>query len=321
MDITLQHLRVVVAVHEAGGFTACATALHTTQPSLSRTVAEVERRIGTPLFTRTTRRLETTDAGREFVAAARRVLETLDGELRRFDGYLAGVQGRVRIATLPSLAALLLPGVVAAFRSERPQVDVTISDALADEVLERVRSGRADLAVTVVSGREQQLDGLAVRGVAEDGFCALLRATHPLADRNTVSWDELCGMPFIDFDETTSIRQHVDRALTEVGARPRPVATARNIAAVAGLVAAGLGVSAVPGLVVPLTDFAGLVAVPLQNPVVRRRIALVHAPTLSSPTALAFANTLTSRRERPELPAYAAWTNSPGTRAGRLRQH
>lgn len=81
---------------------------------------------------------------------------------------------------------------------------------------------------------------------------------------------------------------------------------ARNIAAVAGLVAAGLGITAVPGLVVPLTGFAGLVAVPLDDPVVVRRMALVRGE-VASPAAAAFADLLIAGRDRPALPAFASW--------------
>ncbi|GAA4898062.1 LysR family transcriptional regulator [Actinomycetospora straminea] len=306
MDVTLQQLRVIVAVHEAGGFTAAAASLRVAQPSLSRTVAEVERRLGTGLFTRTTRRLETTTAGLEFVALARRVLDGLDEEMRRFADFLAGARGRVRVATLPSLAALLLPGVVAAFRAVRPEVDLTLSDALADEVVERVRTGGADLAVTVVSVAADVLDDLEVLPVAEDTFCALLAPGHPLAGRDRLAWADLAGESFIDFDPTTSIRHHVDHALVAADVRPRRVVAARNVAAVAGLVAAGLGVSAVPGLVVPLTGFADLVAVPLEDPVVVRRMALVRGAVVS-PAAAAFADLLVGAGERPTLPRHARW--------------
>ncbi|MFC5138917.1 LysR family transcriptional regulator [Actinomycetospora rhizophila] len=306
MDVTLPQLRAVVAVHEAGGFTAAASSLHVAQPSLSRTVAEVERRVGTALFTRTTRRLETTPAGLELVAAARRVLDGLDEEMRRFSDYLAGTRGRVRIATLPSLAALLLPGVVAVFRAARPDVDVTLSDALADEVVEHVRAGRADLAVTVVSVSTNPLDDLAVRPVAEDRFCALVPRSHRFAGRARLAWRDLAGEPFIDFDPTTSIRHHVDHAFVTTDVRPHRVVAARNIAAVAGLVAAGLGITAVPGLVVPLTGFADLVAVPLDDPVVVRRMALVHGE-VAAPAAAAFADLLIAGRDRPTLPGFADW--------------
>lgn len=315
MDLTLQQLRTVVAVHDAGGFTAAAVVLRTAQPSLSRTVAEVERLRGARLFERTTRRLEPTPAGAAVVAAARRALDGVAAELRHVEHVLDGQAGTVRIATLPSLAAILLPGVVSAFLRRRPGVRPEISDALADEVTERVRSGRADLAVTVVHGRASE--DLLVTPVAADRFCALLPPGHPLAGRSELRWTDLDGEEFVDFDASTSIRQHVDRALAESGSRPGRGVAARNIAAVAGLVAAGLGVTAVPGLVVPLTGFAGLVAVPLADPVVRRRIALVlprgRRPV---PAASAFAGLLTGASVRPPLPAHARWAAPvapPGT--------
>ncbi|MBN9756082.1 LysR family transcriptional regulator YbhD [Pseudonocardia sp. Ae406_Ps2] len=311
MDLTLQQLRAVVAVHEAGGFTAASAVLRTAQPSLSRTVADVERLLGARLFERTTRRLEPTPVGETVVAAARRALDGVATELRHVEHVLDGLSGTVRIATLPSLAAILLPGVVSAFRRERPGVRPEISDALADEVTARVRSGRADLAVTVVHGRVP--DDLVVTPVAADRFCALVPPTHPLAGRSTLRWAELDGVEFVDFDSSTSIRQHVDRALDESGCRPGRGLAARNIAAVAGLVAAGLGATAVPGLVVPLTGFAGLTAVPLTDPVVRRRIALVlprgRQPV---PAAAAFAGLLTGSVRRPSLPAHARWAPPDG---------
>ena len=125
-DLTLQQLRAVVAVHDAGSFTGAALELLVAQSSLSRTVAEVEKRVGAALFERTTRRLEPTPVGREFVAAARRAVAGVEAELRHVEGYLAGLRGRVRIATVPSLAAILLPGVVSAFRRTHPEVELSI---------------------------------------------------------------------------------------------------------------------------------------------------------------------------------------------------
>ncbi len=303
-DLTLQQLRVVVAVHEAGSFTAAAARLLVAQSSLSRTVAEVERRLGTPLFERTTRRLDPTPAGREIVAAARRAVDAVDAEMRHVEGYLAGRTGRVRIATLPSLAAILLPGVVSAFRGEHPQVELSIEDALSDEVLERVRGGAVDLAVTVISQAPDPLTGLAVTPVAADRFCCVVPPGHRFAGRTVLRWGELAGEAFIAFDRTTSIRQHVDASLAAAGVAPRQVVAARNIAAVAGLVAADLGVSVVPGLVLPLMGFAGVCHVVLDEPAAHRTMAVVRAAARPlSPIAAAFVAALTDpARARPELP-------------------
>ncbi|OZM78512.1 LysR family transcriptional regulator [Pseudonocardia sp. MH-G8] len=308
-DLTLQQLRAVVAVHDAGSFTAAAEALRVAQSSLSRVVAEVERRVATPLFARTTRRLEPTAAGSEFVAAARRAIGAVDAEMRHVEGFLVGRAGRVRIATLPSLAAILLPGVVSTFRRDRPEVALSIEDALSAEVLQRVRSGTADLAVTVVSAVPDPLDDLVVTPVATDRFCCVFPPTHRFAGRASAAWTELAGEPFIAFDRTTSIRQHVDASLAAAAVVPRQVLTARNIAAVAGLIAADLGVSVVPGLVLPLMGFAGVGHVVLGEPAAHRRIAVVRTGARPlPPAAAAFVELLTDPTgERPGLPEQASW--------------
>ena len=318
MDLTVQQLRVVIAVHDAGSFTAAAEALVQAQSSLSRTVIEVERRLGVALFDRTTRRLEPTAEGREFVAIARSTVATFEANLRHFAGFLDGQRGRVRVATLPSLAAILLPAIVSAYQREHPDVLLSIEDALAVEVLDRVRSGVVDFAVTVVSATTDPIDDLHVTPVATDRFCCVFPPGHRFADVEEVSWSDLAAEAFIAFDRTTSIRQHLDRAFEQSGRRPHNAVEARNISAVAGLVAAGLGVSAVPGLVLPLVRFAGLEHRPLGDPRTERRIALVSVPHRPvSPAALAFRAAITDARHTgAPLPPETTWSTTPRSTLG-----
>jgi LysR family carnitine catabolism transcriptional activator len=309
MDLTVQQLRVVLTVHDAGSFTAAAEVLLQAQSSLSRTVLEVERRLGVPLFERTTRRLEPTAEGREFVAIARATVATFEANLRHFAGFLDGQRGRVRVATLPSLAAILLPPIVSAYQATHTGVELSIEDALAVEVLERVRAGVVDFAVTVVSATTEPINDLHVTEVATDRFCCVFPPGHPFTDRAEVTWSALAREAFIAFDRTTSIRQHLDRAFAESGAAPAGAIEARNISAVAGLVAAGLGVSAVPGLVLPLVRFAGLEHRPLGDPHTERRIAVVRVPHRPlSPAAGAFHTAITdASRTRVALPPETSW--------------
>ena len=228
-----------------------------------------------------------------------------DANLRHFTGFLDGQRGRVRVATLPSLAAILLPSIVSAYQHDHPAVELSIEDALATEVLERVRAGVVDFAVTVVSG--EPVDDLHVTPVASDRFCVVFPPGHAFAGHPEVSWSALANEAFIAFDRTTSIRQHLDRAFAESGRIPHNTIEARNISAVAGLVAAGLGVSAVPGLVLPLVEFAGLEYRPLGTPRTERRIAIVRVPHRPlSPAATAFRDAIASR-SRDRLPPETSW--------------
>ncbi|MFD7512460.1 LysR family transcriptional regulator [Streptomyces sp. NPDC059853] len=314
IDLSVRQLRAIVAVADAGGYSRAARTLHIAQSSLSRTVLEVERRVGVPLFERTTRHVALTPDGEQFLTVARRVLAEFDAGLNHFQGYLDGTRGSVSVAALPSLAAGMLPPVLSAFRGDRPDLTVTLRDGLSNEVLGHVASGAVDLAVTVAPEIPPELHG---HRIAADGFVCVFPPGHPFARRRRLTWHDLAGQPFVAFDRHTSIRGYVDRTLREGGVEVGPVTEARTIATVAGLVAAGLGVSATPALTLPLMHFAGLRHRTLERPRVERDIHLVHDPRRPlSRTARALMAALRqagSGAGGVSLPAGARWT-PPGSR-------
>ncbi|WP_432477163.1 LysR family transcriptional regulator [Nocardioides sp. GXQ0305] len=310
IDIGVRHLRAIVAVADHGGYSSAARTLGVAQSSLSRTVLEAERRLGVPLFERTTRRVEPTRDGIELVAAARRVLAEMDTMLAHFDGYLAGTRGHVSVAALPSVAATLLPALLAGFRDERPAVSVAVRDGLSGEVLEQVRSGAVDMALTVATYLPPDLLS---RPIAVDEFACVVPAGHALARDPTVRWSELSGRPFVAFDETSSIREHTDQVLRKQRIELGVLTEARNIGAVAGLTAGGLGVTVAPGLVLPMMEFAGLEWRPLVDPVVTREISLVQHPDRpTSRTAQGLVDLLLDAPgRRVRLPPMVSWHPPP----------
>lgn len=306
IDLSVRHLRVVVAVADAGGYTAAARGLHIAQSSLSRAVLEVEHRVGVPLFERTTRQVRPTPDGEEFLSIARRLLSDFDAALNHFQGYLEGTRGSVSIAALPSLAGSMLPPVLAEFRAQRPQLSVSVLDGLSQEVLGHVVDGTADMAVTVSPAVPK---GLHARRIAVDRFVCVFPPGHPFDRLKRVRWRDLTGEPFVAFDHSTSIRTYVDRTLRETGVELGPITEARNIGAVAGLTAAGLGVSMVPALVVPMMGFATLRRRAVTGPVVERDVCLVHNPNrpLSRTAGVLMETLLAAASGGFELPAGARW--------------
>ena len=272
MDLSLRQLRAYAAVARAGSFTAAARELRVSQSALSRTVAEIERRVRVRLLERDTRRVALTAHGAELLRTAERVLDVHDSELRRLERYFAGESGTVTIATLPSVAAVLLPGVVATFRRQRPEIGVRILDGLARTVLDRVTAGEADLAITIAADLPP---GLRATPLVRDRFYATLPPEHPLAERDGLTWARLAAEPFIAIGTDSSVRLFTDRAFSRAGASPAHVIEAGNVATVGGLVAARLGVSALPALVRALMSFADLAHRPLTDPEVDRGLSVV----------------------------------------------
>lgn len=307
IDVEVRHLRVLLAVVDAGGFSAASSRLHVAQSSLSRTVAELERRLGVQLLTRTTRRVETTPEGQGVVRLARHTVEEVDRALAHLGGYLDGSRGSVSIAALPSSAACLLPPVIAEFRRQRPEVSLRLIDALAQQTEEMVDDGSVDFAVSSAPSRSGRL---ASRRIATDRFYALCRMDDPWCERESVTWADVDGRDFVHFTAASSIRTLVDATASRIGLTYGTVTEASSVVSVAGLVAAGAGVTVVPALVGPLTMFAGIKLVELLEPVVTRDIWIIHDPLRPmSPSAKGLLDVIHRAQEHSlSLPPGCAWS-------------
>lgn len=272
INLGITHFRCIAAVEQYESFTAAADSLQIGQSSLSRTVAEAERRLNVQLFTRTTRRLEVTAEGREIAEYARRILSAFDDGRADIARFLTGDRGSVTIACLPSVAATLLPPYVVSFRKSHPDVYLSVKDGLLGSSLDAVRLGKADLAIVAVQG---VLSGLKQIPIGLDSFYCAVPRSHRFASAKYIEWAQLAGEPFIEFGAESSIEGPVRRALDDAGTVTGPTVQAQNVGAVAGLVAAGMGITVVPRLVLPMISFAGLAHVPLM-PTVERTISIVH---------------------------------------------
>ena len=275
MDLTLHQLEVFQCVALTGSFSRAATDLRLSQPVVSRTIGDMERRLGIRLLERTTRSVELTAAGREFLDIANGILDTCRRGLGRFSAYQAGEYGHITIATLPSVAAVLLPAVVAGFLADRPGITLHLLDGTTREVLEHLRSGAADLAITDQSPASAALD---VHPLADDRVVAVLPAGHRHSSRAELTWADLASERFIAFSKDSSVRRLTDLGFAQAGVEPETQVETRAVATAGGMIAAGLGISAMPELVLPLLSFTRLVTRPLERPAVTRKLALHLRP-------------------------------------------
>ncbi|MEV7089379.1 LysR substrate-binding domain-containing protein [Streptomyces sp. NPDC093085] len=305
MESTLRQLAAYAAVARAESFTAAAAHLHVSQSSLSRAVADLERQLGARLLERDTRNVRLTAAGVETLRIAEQIVNAHASGMKELERFLLGEAGTVTVATLPSVAAVLLPQAILEFRRRHPRVRVEIMDGLEQAVLGHALSGDADFAITTGEPSGQ----LEHRPLVRDRFVAVLPPDHPLTGRPVVTWEDLAREPFLAVGRASSVRRLTDAAFAQVDALAAPAAEAGNVATVGGLVAAGLGVSALPALVLPLLGSGPFVHRPLADPVVDRRLDIaLRARRPLPPVARRFLETLEElRTRRRELPPGVSW--------------
>ncbi len=269
----LNDLQAFRAVAELGNFRRAAEAVHISQPAFSRRIEKLEQALGVRLLERTTRRVSLTAVGRDFARKVQALLDELDGTLLGLRGVAATRMGEVSIACVPSTVYYYVSQVVQRFRGQFPKVRVKVMDASANDVLGAVLRGEADFGLNFIGSQEPDLLFTPLR---EERFVAACRRDHPLADKKRVAWADLAAYDFISVAQSSGNRLLIDQALAGLAVRPVSVCEAQHVTALLGLVEAGLGVAAVPAMAMPGPDHPLLVSVPLDGPVVTRRIGLIR---------------------------------------------
>ncbi|WP_164555607.1 MULTISPECIES: LysR family transcriptional regulator [unclassified Streptomyces] len=287
MNVSLSQMATLDAVARHSSFSGAARELHVGQPVVSRTVALVERTLGSALFTRTTRAVELTDAGRAYLAIARRVLAAAEHGSRQWEGYTSGAEGAVHVAALPSVAATVLPAAIVDFTRGMPGRSVTVFDVPADEGIELLTAGKVDLTICDAERAAQAGPAAELQVLSADSLYAVVLPDSRLADTTEVTWADLSRELFVALQPGTSVRTLTDFGFASADTVPDSLVTARGVATVAGLVAAGVGVSAMPASVLPLLGFQDLSFRPLIAPTVTRTICLLGRIPLA-PAAQAF---------------------------------
>ncbi|MGA6161548.1 LysR family transcriptional regulator [Amycolatopsis magusensis] len=255
-EMTLTGLRVVVEVARRGSFTSAAEALGYTQSAVSRQVSTTESAVGSPLFERRARGVRPTPACEALLRHARQVVAHLEAAELEIAGLRDRVAGRLAVGAYPTAAAILVPRVIARLRSQHPALVVDLGEASTPVQLRRLRAGRVEVAVVAVGHGlpDYDLSGLrteVVRGGR--GLGVAVSREHPLAEQDEVDAADLAGQVWIVGTGKEGEPQFgAWPTLTD----PTIGYEARTWQTRLGLVAAGLGVSLLPGLaadVVPAT--------------------------------------------------------------------
>jgi LysR family carnitine catabolism transcriptional activator len=280
MKASPQQLMAFLHLAREGSFQEAARLHGVSQPALSRAIQSLEQSIGRRLFDRTTRSVELTPTGQELRPVAERLVAEFRGAFEVFAQFVAGGRGRVVVAALPSIAASVLPGAIARFLKVYPEVDFLIRDGLSDPVVEAVLGSNADLGVSV---RPSPVEHLSYRHLLPDRFGLVCCPEDPLVAQPSLPWSVFAERPFVAMAPESSVRAMTDAAFLQAGLAVKALYECAFLGTTASLVAAGLGITALPRLTLPLISAAGLVWRPLVRPTLDRSIGILtrHGRALS----------------------------------------
>ncbi|SEO78725.1 LysR substrate-binding domain-containing protein [Aquisalimonas asiatica] len=294
IDLKVSQIRYFLLVAEHGGFHAAAEHAHRTQPAISQAVRELERKLGEPLLEKGGK-VQLTPYGEQAMPMLQGLVDHHDRvgeELQRLAHHEVGL---LHIATVPSVASRLLPGLLEAFIRDHPGLDVTVQDGSADSVMALVKARQVDFGITSALG---PLEEFRVEPVYHDRIGVVFRDDHPLATATgALAWEALRPYKLIR-NGTSRLLEHTEAAPLLAGSQ----LYVSNMISLLALLEAGMGITTLPRLALP-PDHPRLRFRPLGRPQVEREISIVRPARRSLSPAAALL-------ERAVLEASAGWQSA-----------
>ncbi len=266
-----------MAVVQSRSFAEAAIALHLSQPALSSAIQVLEAMVGGQLLVRTTRTFALTPEGEGFYPVALRLLADWDGAFNDLHKRFALREGKISIAAMPSFASNQLPIAMRNFKNNYPEVQITLNDVIAEEVVAMVRSGRVELGISFEpgDGKRQGNDALIFTPLFDDCFVAVLPPEHALLKQTQLSAKELLEFDFISLQAPSVVRKVIFREFASHGLSIVAAYEAHQLATIGRMVANGLGVSVVPSLCQKQMYELGAHCRPLLKPMIRQQVGLI----------------------------------------------
>jgi LysR family transcriptional regulator, hydrogen peroxide-inducible genes activator len=288
--MTLTELKYIVAVARERHFGRAAEACHVSQPTLSVAVKKLEEELDVKLFERGASEVSTTPLGEQIVRQAQQVIEQAAAIREIAKTGKDPVSGPLRLGVIYTVGPYLLPDLVRQAIERVPQMPLVLQENFTARLLDMLRTGDLDCAILAEPFPDT---GLAVAPLYDEPFLAAVPRTHPMAQRESITAEELKNETMLLLGTGHCFRDHVLEVCPEYarfssGAEGiRKSFEGSSLETIKYMVASGMGVTVVPRLSVPAEVQPHVAYVPFSEPVPTRRVVLVWRRTFPRYEAIA----------------------------------
>jgi DNA-binding transcriptional LysR family regulator len=272
MHLDFHGLEAFVAIAERGSFRAAAAHLNLSQTALSHRIRKFEDGTGVALLNRTTRHVALTAAGADLLPRARRLLDDMAAATERLMAMAAQSEPKLAFGCLPTIATVCLPPVMNQFRLTYPDMQVRVFDDSASELADRVQSGDAAFAITVVAANRWNLD---LEPLVREPFVLLCNRHAAVATKSVLNWADIVDLPLIRISTETGNRTLIDDALGNRREALNWRYEVQRVTTAVALVSSGVGYAVLPKLAARTGLSDDLAMVPLALPTVTRTLGVV----------------------------------------------
>jgi len=275
-EFELHQLIHFLAVAKAGNLSRAATELNLSQPALSRSIQKLELAVGLPLFERRPRGVRLTEAGTSLQIRANEIKRLVDGTISELQSK--SIQGRIRLAVIPTIAPYFLPQVLKSFGKANPDIKVHVQEDTTQNILQKCRDGDIDIGLVALPIHEKRFS---VEPLFEEELVLVMPRGHELERRKQLKLADLEDYPFISLDRQHCLSDNIAEFCSRKSVAPVIVERTNQIATIQELVALHHGVSILPAMAKELdkSNKRAYRSFSAEKPT--RTIALLQNPNLS----------------------------------------
>lgn len=255
-NITLRQLRYFDALATHGHFGHAAQACSITQPALSLQIKELELELGVTLFERGARQVRLTMFGEEFAPRVREILRAMDELADMARASRQQFTGRLRIGVIPTIAPYLLPAIIRALTQSHPGLEIHVRETLTTRLLNELAESQLDAAIVALPVSEPSLTEVAL-------FSEDFVLVRPLEDQDlpVPDRDGLREMRLLLLEEGHCFREQALSFCNSGSATPREMLDGSSLSTLVQMVGAGIGVTLLPEMAVPVETRAASVSI------------------------------------------------------------
>jgi LysR family hydrogen peroxide-inducible transcriptional activator len=288
--MTLTELRYIVAVARERHFGRAAEACHVSQPTLSVAIKKLEEELDVKIFERGSNEVSLTPLGEAIVRQAQGVIEQAQGIREIAQRGKDPLAGPLRLGIIYTIGPYLLPELVRHAIDMTPQMPLILQENFTVKLLDMLRTGELDCAIMAEPFPDT---GLAIAPLYDEPFVVAVPAQHPLAQRQTISSEELKRETMLLLGTGHCFRDHVLEVCPEFARFSSDTEGIKksfegsSLETIKHMVASGMGVTVVPQLSVPREPQPHLVFMPFAAPVPSRRVVLAWRRSFTRYEAIA----------------------------------
>ena len=244
MSMDLRQIEYFNEVAKHLSFTKAAATLHVSQPSISKAIQNLEHELGVPLFYRSSKQLELTDAGKSVLSNAQQVLQAFNNIRSELIDLMELKKGQIRIGIPPIVGAEFFSKLISYYKEQYPYIEILLSEAGTKRIRQDIEAGELDIGL--VCSSQSKNPNLNTISFMKDPLQLIVHTDHRLAQKQSVNMLDLIHEPFIIYRKDFILYDRIIEECSKVGFSPTIACETTQKDLFIEMVQAKLGIALLP---------------------------------------------------------------------------